>query len=60
MRSGEMLHDIEEDISAMRGREDGSAGKGNINDDVDGYAGEARRFSASLLRLLGRINNWKC
>ncbi|KAL4870739.1 hypothetical protein BDV12DRAFT_195211 [Aspergillus spectabilis] len=51
MRLGEMLHDIEEDMSRVRGRDDG------LEDvDVDVDVREVRRVTASLLGLLGRIN----
>lgn len=42
MRLGEMLHDIEEDMSILRD---------------DNHVGEVRQIMSRLLRILGRINS---
>ncbi|RDW76744.1 uncharacterized protein DSM5745_06736 [Aspergillus mulundensis] len=51
MRLGQMLHDIEEDMSTMRER-DASAEAGHLDGDVR----KVRQTTDLLLRILGRIN----
>ncbi|KAJ5954400.1 hypothetical protein N7501_008679 [Penicillium viridicatum] len=50
MRLGEMLHDIEEDMSILRGR-------ANPSQRNDNNVGEVRQITSRLLRILGRINS---
>lgn len=50
MRLGEMLHDIEEDMSIMRDQ-------ANPSQRSDNHVGEVRQITSRLLRILGRINS---
>ncbi|KAJ6054987.1 hypothetical protein N7499_005939 [Penicillium canescens] len=50
MRLGEMLHDIEEDMSILRDR-------ANPSQRNDHHVGEVRQITSRLLRILGRINS---
>ena len=50
MRLGEVLHDIEEDMSILRDRANPSQRNNN-------HVGEVRQITSRLLRILGRINS---